>query len=573
MRRFVKPEINQPSKGHPLFIGANPGYEEISQGKPFVGNGGRVIFGGHDRYTGEHMQGAIASAGMTRQDCNIVYRVPYQAWNNDFYRLSWDDINNSKQELDNLIGDLQPSFIVCCGAEAAYDYVPGWPTLTDRRPGEYSGGRSIKSAKEAMDRRGFIWLPEDGAAYPTMATIDPIHAYYSPMPHRVLMGIDMQRMGAFIRGEFPRAYFPSFTRITNESHMSAVWDSELVAYDIEITWGGEKFLCIALYTYEGHAFLAYEDGFRAVEPWLRSDHPKLAHNGQFDRYFLEAKMGVPVGGRHEDTIVSHWACYPEMAGKADTGGSQKTKKGSGNQMTRKGLNFLASFHLNYPWWKTYTSSPDLMGRLCVNDVVATMEAHKIIDREVDDMGVRWQYENQLKKIPALISVQKRGMLIDEDMRSSRLQQLNDRQEDLQQSSAKAALDFLKSNNITHGEDGKELWWYKQRQCDCCNGAALCKKCNNLKDLKKSSLVVWGMRQGMDRDSLKKMKVADIKIMLKGCEKCEGVGKVDQWEFNPMSPAQLPALLWTYLKVPKSLAGKKIDASEETMKKVLEWSKS
>jgi hypothetical protein len=572
-RYYVDPEINQPTKGHPLFIGGSPGYEEVTAGKPFAGKGGRVIFGGHDQYTGEYMQGSIVNAGLMRQDCNITYRVPKQAWNGDFYRHSWDDIKDGQVQLERLIGQLEPSFIVACGPEAAYDLVPQWPTLTDRRPGEYSGGRSIKSAKESMDRRGFMWLPADGAAYPTMPILDPWTAYYSPMPHRVLVDIDMQRMGSYLRGDFPRQHFPTFTRITNESHMDVVWDSELVAYDIEITWGGEKFLCIALYTYEGHAFLAYDDGLGAVREWLVSDRPKLAHNGQFDRYFLDAKMGIPVGGRHEDTIVGHWACYPEMAGKADTGGVAGTKKGSGNQMTRKGLNFLASFHLNYPWWKTYTSSPDLMGRLCVNDVVATMDCYKIVNAEVDDMGVRWQYEQQLAKIPALIAVQKRGMLVDEEMRAERVATLHGRQTKLYEESAEAALSYLKEHHITHDDKGKELWWYHAGQCQCCNGAALCKQCNEVKDFKKSTLIGWGMRQGMDRDSLKKLKVAEIKEMLQPCTTCDGTGKVDKWDFNPMSSTQLPALLWSYLGVPKSLISGKPDASEETIKKVLSWAKS
>jgi len=559
-RRHIDPEINQPRKGAPLIIGRDPGYEEISSGKPFTGDGGRLVFGGYDRVTGERLQGAVAQAGLMREDCNITYRVLRQAWNGDFFRHSWDDINDGLRQLEKLISDLQPSFIVCCGAEAAYDLVPRWPTLTDRRPGEMSGGRSVKGAKEDMDRRGFMWLPDDGAPFPIMPTLDPLAAFYNPMPKRLLIDIDFRRMGSYLRGTFPRQHFPSFTRVTCEADMSPVWDSELVAYDIEITWGGEKFLCIALYTMEGHAFLAYGDGLGAVEPWLRSDRPKLAHNGQFDRYFLDAKMGIPVGGRHEDTIVGHWACYPEMAGKSDTGG--------GNQITRKGLNFLASFHLNYPWWKTYTSSPDLMGRLCVNDVVATMDCHRIINKDIDDFGVRWQYERQLQKIPALIAVQKRGMLIDEEMRRGRLRDLTERQSTLETASKEAGLSFLMEERHTHDDMGKEYGWYHLAQCQCCNGGAICKSCNNLKDLKKPSLILWGMRQGHSRDDLKGMKVADIKALLHPCKECGGSGKVDTWDFNPMSPVQLTTIM-KLLDVPKPYLK---DASEETIKKLFNWSK-
>jgi len=574
-KRILKPEINQPKRSAPLIIGRDPGYEDIHANKPFYGNGGRLIFGGYDNITGEFIQGSIARAGLTRQDCNIAYLVPTSAWNGEFYRHSWDDINEGTEALHQLITDLQPSFIVALGAHVAYSLMPQWATLTDRHPGEFSGGKSIKSAKESMDRRGFIWYPDEtGLPCPLMPTLHPMEAYYNPVPHRILVDIDFARMGAVMRGELPRNFFPNFTRIRTEADMDLVWDSELVAYDIEITWGGTKFLCIALYTAEGQAFLAYEDALRAVEPWLRSDRPKLAHNGQFDRYFLEAKMGIPVGGRHEDTIIGHWACYPELAGKEDTGIGSDKKKKTRNEMTRKGLNFLASFHLNYPWWKTYTSSPELMGRLCVNDVVATMEAFRVIDADVDEFGVREQYERQLKKVPALLSVQKRGFLVDEKTRLDRVAKLEARQTTLQTSSSEAAEAFLKDNNHkVDPETGKEYPWYHSGRCSCCNGASLCKACNKLKDMKKPTLILWGMREGMDLSELKQMKVADIKAMLHSCKTCEGTGKVDKWDFNPMSSTQLPLLLWKLIAIPKGLHGRGgPDASEETIKKVYQWTK-
>tara|TARA_R110002020_G_scaffold121916_3_gene277025 strand:+ start:18437 stop:20182 length:1746 start_codon:yes stop_codon:yes gene_type:complete len=576
-KRYLDPEINQESKPAPLIVARDPDYMSMSKSEPMMGNAGKLVTGGYDPITGDYIQGSVYRAGLDRKDFNIAYLVPTDAWNGEFFRHSWEDINDGLSALQNLIDKLQPSFIMSLGAHVSHALLPQWATLTDKFQGQYSGGKSIKSAKEAMDRRGFVWYPEEGTGLPCpiMPTLHPMTAYYSPVPERILMDIDFARMGSILRGELPRTHFPSFTRVYNEADLAPVWDSELVAYDIEITWGGTKFLCIAFYTAEGSAFLAYEDALRAVEPWLRSDRPKLAHNGQFDRYFLEAKMGIPVGGRHEDTIIGHWACYPELAGKSDTGGGAgENRKAKGRKMTRKGLNFLASFHLNYPWWKTYTSSAEMMGRLCVNDVVATMDAHKIITEDIDSFLVREQYERQLKKIPSLISVQKRGFRVDNKLRLDRIKVLEDRQHTLQSSSAEAAESFLKDNDHKVDPDtGKEYPWYHSGRCDCCNGASICKACNKVKDFKKSSLILWGMRQGMDLNGLKAMKVAEIKELLSTCEACEGMRKVDQWDFNPMSSTQLPVLLWKLLGIPKGLHGRSgPDASEDTIKKVYEWSK-
>ena len=575
-RGHVDPEINQHRKGAPLIVGRDPGYEEGARGKPFIGKDGRLVFGGFDQYTGQTVQGSIANAGLSRQDCNITYRVLRTAWNDDFFRHSHEDIADGRRQLEALIEELQPSFIMACGAHAAYDLIPTWATLTDRHPGMMSGGRSIKGAKEAMDRRGFVWYPEEtGLPCPIMPTLHPMEAVFSAVPHRILLDIDFRRMGAILRGELPRAFFPDYTIVRTKADMDPVWDSELVSYDIEIKWGGEAFLCVAFFTKEGKAYLAYTDGLKATEPWLRSDRPKLAHNSQFDRYFLEAKMGIPVGGRHDDTICGHWACYPELAGKEDTG-QEIQKKKSKNEMTRKGLNFLASFHLNLPWWKTYTSDPHVMGRLCVNDVYATMKAHEIIDADIDDMHVRWQYERQLAKLPALIAVQKRGFLIDEALRTERLDFLMTRSEDLYAASKASGEEYLKSADLTHTPEGKEYWWYHASQCECCRSvkrALHCPWCAGLKDIKKPALILWGMRQGMDRDMLKKTKASEILAMLPPCKHCEGSGKVAKWDFNPMSSTQLPALLWEHLGVPKGLAVRgEPSGDEDTLKKVLEWAK-
>lgn len=584
-RRHVDPEINIPHPGAPLIVGRDPGANEVKQGRPFVGKSGQLLFGGFDPLAGEVIPGVISAAGLRRSDVNITNRVLRQPWNNDFYRHSWDDINDGLRQLRHTIEDLQPSVIVALGAQAAYDLVPGWQTLTDRHPGENSGGASVKSAKAIMDRRGFIWYPEDstGLPCPLITSLHPAACIYQPMPNRILLDMDFQRVGLLLRDELPRQVWPDFTRITSKADIAPLWEADLVSYDIEITWGGERFLCIAFYTSDGRAFLAYEDGLGACVDWLRSPRHKLAHNSQFDRYYLDAKMDIPVGGRHEDTIVGHWATYPELAGKEDTGREDQRKK-SKNQMTRKGLNFLASVHLNYPWWKTYTSDPARMGRLCVNDVVATLDCWAPIERDIEEFGVRHQYERQLAKLPALIAVQKRGFLVDEALRQERMQAISARQTTLADEARSAGESFLREHSLTHRDDGTEYWWYHDAQCPCCNGGSVksqaCDSCAGIEGrgaggaILKKDLVLWAWRStDIPKADLDKMKKEDLTELLPVCRICEGRGKIPDWDFNPLSDTQLPALLWDHLGVPKYCAPGGPNAQEETIKRVLEWSES
>lgn len=579
MNPIVKPEINVRGKRAPLIVGRDPDRSDTMAGRPFTGPSGSLIFGGLDTVAGTDVSGALALAGLKRRDVNITNRVLRQPWSGDFGRHSRRDLDEGLDALKALIKELNPSVIVACGAQAAYDLVPGWATLTDRNPGEYSGGYSIYEAKDVLDRRGFFWFnPLLGVDCPILVTLHPGACLYQTMPNRLMLDIDFMRLGAHLRGELPRRVWPTPTRIYTKRDMDPVWDSKLVSYDIETTWGGDKLLCIGLYTKEGQAFIAYDDAARCTEEWFRSDHPKLVQNGQFDRYYFDAKLGIPVGGRHEDTIVGHWACYPELAGKEDTGREDQRKKTS-YTMTRKGLNFLASFHLDVPWWKTYTSDRAQMGQLCVNDVAATMWLWEIIEPEIDAMGVRRQYERQMATLPALIRIQKRGFLIDEKLRQERIATLTGRKDKLEAGAHNAALAFIQAHDLRYAEDGSEYWWYHAARCDCCGGpkrALHCDRCAGLPDTKKPTLVQWAWRASKgqrDLAALKKMKAAELVALLPPCAACGGTSKIDKWDLNIMSATQMTELLFNHLGVPKRCAvGGIPNATDETIQNALLWAR-
>ena len=97
-------------------------------------------------------------------------------------------------------------------------------------------------------------------------------------------------------------------------------------------------------------------------------------------------------------------------------------------------------------------------------------------------------------------------------------------------------------------------------------------------IKIGDIKLWVWQQAGDlglslsRDEIDEMKKADLMELIPPCRVCDGVGKIDTWDFNPMSPTQMPALLWDHLGVPKYCYGKAPNADEETMKKVHDWSR-
>lgn len=558
-------------------MGRDPGSQETAAGKPFIGDSGRLLFGGFDTLAGKYIEGATHLAGLTRAQVNITNRVLRQPYGNDFFKHNRADVEDGKRQLFKLIEELNPSVIIAHGNEAAYDLVPNWATLTDRNPGEYSGGRTIFEAKDVLDRRGFFWydhdLPTDA---PVLVTLHPAACLYQPMPNRLLLDIDFSRLGAHLNGSLVRRAWPKVQRIYRASDMGPIWDSPLVAYDIETTWGGEKLLCVGFFTAEGMGYLAYDDAIGACKDWLRSERRKVTQNGQFDRYFLDVRCGIHVGGRHEDTIIGHWACYPELAGKADTGREDQKKK-TGFTMTRKGLNFLASFHLDVEWWKTYTSDRGKMGQLCVNDVAATHWVWQVQEPEIEAMGVRFQYERQMSKIPALIKIQKRGFLIDEALRVERIKALETRGHAL----TKTAQDFAQTYVIQHAlkfqPNGKPYWWYCEKRCTCCGGgkkrAVNCDRCAGVKGSKKQDLIGPLMKLGHDRDALLLLKKGALVSLLPPCRVCGGKAKLPHWEFNIMSPTQMASLLFDHLQVPKACSPNgESGADDEILGRVLMWAK-
>lgn len=520
---IVPPEINRPEPGAILIVGRDPGTKESAAGRPFVGPSGELLF----QLLGKH--------GIFREDCNITNRVLRQPRNDNFSLHSPEDVESGLADLTSLIDRLQPSVIIALGAHAAYDLVEGWSDLT----GETSGGRTIYQATGILERRGFFWYYKD--RYPVIPTVHPASCLYQPIPNRLLLEIDIMRVRDFLVGDLPRQNWPAVKRVYVASDIAPLWDSPLVAYDIEVKWGGKEFLCIAMYADGGPAYLAYNDALLAVRPWLESDRPKLCHNGQFDRYFLAAKLGIEVGGRHEDTIVAHWACMPELAGKKDTGGGGATMKS---------LRFLASYHLNVPWWKSYSDDPWAMGNLCCYDVAACTWIWDKLRSQMAAFGVWPQYERQMRKIPALIAVQRRGFLVDEGLRKQRIAALEERRDSNIAAIKSQVESYLAANNLTD----KKYLWSRSSRCPCCNGGKLlmsaCYRCLGLPDKKRSTLKARGLTPSD----------------LGPCRVCEGRGRLGSFDFNPMSNQQLRDFL-SVSGVPKYLNR---DAQEDTIKRVLDW---
>ncbi len=518
-----------------LFVGRDPGLNEINEDRPFVGQ------------AGQRLNESLAKAGLRRQDCNFTNRVGYKPWNNNFNMHKESTIVEGKWDLFALIRQLKPTLIVTLGNEATYDLVSEYRA---------KAGSHIRRAKGIMNYRGFFFYNEELKTW-VMPSLHPSSVLYQPT-NGFQFDLDISRAAKWIKGELPRQVMPEPKLIRAPSDMDKLYGHELVSFDIETTWGGSKLLVTAFCGDDFQPWYLRGNRKRLMRQWLSSSEPKLAHNGKFDSYFLNWREYMPVENLCHDTMALHWAMYPELAGKEDTGSEEKASKN--NRITRKGLLFLASMYLNVNWWKSYTSDPDEMAQLCSQDVWVTKLLFDLMVPIAKRMGVWEQYLHNMALQPSLIATQQRGLGVDNDLRKDRIKLLTKRLGKTEKDVERAALDYIRSKDLS--------FFQHKKRCHCCNGnGSKCWRCTGFTEgmpsRKQDYLGVFTVRD-LDNNT-----VAQLKDKFVTCRQCDGHGESESYKFNLRSATQVEELFFNELQVPKSLVVKSSFASQDTLRRVYE----
>jgi DNA polymerase I-like protein with 3'-5' exonuclease and polymerase domains len=203
-----------------------------------------------------------------------------------------------------------------------------------------------------------------------------------------------------------------------------------------------------------------------------------------------------------------------------------------------------------------------MAELNGRDVFVTRKLMDVMLPEAKEMECLTQYRTSMDLIPILVDAQARGIAIDEDLRKSRMKALSTRQSSLEDLARTSALSWIESAGL------ERFRWTKQ--CQCCGGGKIaqdmCWRCAGFK--KKPGKKDLEKRL-MQPTTLKKAELEQW--LLQPCVECEGRGELTGYDFNPMSPKQMVDLLYGELRVPQfTYLGDVPNASEETMKRILEW---
>lgn len=541
----VPPEINQPSYGHILVIGRDPGENEVEQGRPFVGRAGELL---------DEM---LAQAGFRRQDVNIANVVGYRPPQNDFKLHQPNIVYEGVAQLRALVTRLKPSLTITLGNEAAWALVPGWPK-----------GDNIFTATGITDRRGYIWETPYGQV---LTTLHPAGVLRKAVPGRYLLATDFRRARRVLRGDLPRDQFPPLRRLDSDEALAHLQKSKLVSWDIETKWGMEGLLCSG---FAGDDLQPYVCGnlrefFKYGKRLLTGQHPRLVgHNGPgFDIPAMYKFFGMHVTNYTDDTQQMWWALEPDLAGSEDT--DEDDKSVTRHRMTRKGLAFLASLWYNYPWWKNYPDSDhpqhdELMLELNAKDAHVTRRLANDLLRDIDHAGVAAQYRLATNLYPATVEMQLRGIKVDEELRFAREGTLRARSDAAKEVSEAVALKYVTEHQVEA--------FSKKKKCTCCGGgkkqALHCPICNG------------AFVQGAPKITLAVAKTNGFKTIKAfrdswtlPCHTCKGTGKVITYSVNMYSPTQMKKLMYETLGTPKHIWKGKETTDAQALRKVLRWAKN
>jgi len=165
-----------------------------------------------------------------------------------------------------------------------------------------------------------------------------------------------------------------------------------------------------------------------------------------------------------------------------------------------------------------------------------MQAAKVIE----------QYKLAVSLYPATVSMQLKGIRVNEDLRRERMASLKARHEVAKEQSATPGLAYIEKTGSSS--------FAKPKRCPCCRGGKVartaCHRC-----------------QGLAKKPSKKSGV-----ILTTCTRCNGVGKVTTYSFNPYSPVQMKKFLYEVIGAPKHVWKGKVTTDATALKKILRWAR-
>ena len=377
-----------------MLVGEAPGEQEALQGKPFVGNAGRVL------------SELLNLAGLSRHECliaNVAREKPPGNKIDYFFEDSKRTIAKPilKEWIDILKEEIEfyrPNIVIALG-ETAY-----W-ALT--------GNKGVSSG------RGYIYNSTLVPGQKVLATYHPQKTDYDyKLRWPTVMDLRKAKANSKTSG------LPPDSRILNASPSRREFMDYLnyllyehqdpIALDIETVQPGAHIdiLGIAESPLHGMSFrfingrkptMSFD---KELETWVLvakvlEKKPVIMHNGTYDMAVLWHHHNIYCKHMFADTMVATHVAWPEVP---------------------RSLGFVASICLNVPPWKDTSGSLPMLYNCA--DAVNTYGIWDVLEKEIKKLD-QWEvFENEMSQIEPAIMLQLRGLDIDMEVRAELLKKID-----------------------------------------------------------------------------------------------------------------------------------------------------
>lgn len=381
MKPYLESELYVPDEGNPStaklwIIGESPGYDEVMEGKPFIGK------------SGELLRATLASNNISLTDVFLTNLCHYRPKGNKFELLKGsEELAEGISDLTHLLLKYKPNLIVALGAHALYFLTKKHGIAAHRGSvlaSDYSGIKCIPSYHPA-------YVLRDSQAFP-------------------IFQADFNRIAREYQTPVISAIKWDFT-YGKDSTLPALVDSyesaEYLAVDIESVKESTTIICVGFARSGTEAIsIPLETGSdkEQIQRLLLSKAKKIFHFGTFDVTMLRLN-GFTVENYTDDTIIAAHVLEPELP---------------------RDLGYVASIYTDIPaykeegrsnipadtkGWSLKRNKEDLYIYNC-KDVCATYLALFAELKDLRELGLEEFYRYEMEVVGMTIEMGLNGMLRD-----------------------------------------------------------------------------------------------------------------------------------------------------------------
>lgn len=394
-----------------MIVGEAPGEDEAARKTCFTGLAGQEL----DRMLGEAM--------IAREECLLTNISDIRPPNNDidhFFLTSTEGkrngltpinglypvvhLRNSIREVRSLIKRVSPNIVIALGDKPMWA-LTGERGITLRRGSEYKGLDQVK----------------------VIPTIHPA-AILRLWNQRSTVVQDLRRARRESRDPLVREMTfathiaPSVSFIVDILHtlqqrcQPIVCDLETRGGQIAcigLAWSKNEAMCIPFMCLEGDgSYYSILDEFTILKALIQclTFCPVIFQNGLFDCQYIARQMGF-IPNVADDTMIMQHTCWPGLPAK----------------LKPKSLGFLSSYYCEHHrfWkdegdmklWEPGTPESQLWYYNC-EDLVRTFECWEVLNSVIDKLGVREQYNFQMKMFYPILKMMLRGINIDTELKKA-----------------------------------------------------------------------------------------------------------------------------------------------------------